>query len=380
MVREVTFDFQSVHRDLIRGDLIQEGGPGAIPRRPGIFRIFDVNGNLILLEKTHNLADRLGRFYRSSPRPGIPDLREITDRVEFCPTDSPFESSYLLYLERRRWFPDTYRTMRTFPRYHLLRIDARQRFPRIYSSQQVRTGARYFGPLRSRAHLEQLKNTLERTFGIRPCEYDIQGDDPYPDCLYFQMHTCSRPCNGDIDRAGYLRDVESAIEFIRRDPTETRETILARIRALAQETRFEEAEQVRRQLGGEEKAGTGPPNPIFEVGHFDFVVVMRSRSARYRKIALIRSGAILRLEEHAADTVGETLAASLLKMETAPRQGAGSDYDEFCLAVSFLLRPLRSVRFFPIDDPGETASAVAGEVRTSGEGPRSGAAQGELQF
>src|SRR5437773_1399899 len=65
----------------------------------------------------------------------------------------------------------------------------------------------YFDPVISRGQFGRLKTTLKRTFKLQPCLYNIRGNDPHPDCLYFQMHTCSRPCNNDIDRRGYLEDV-----------------------------------------------------------------------------------------------------------------------------------------------------------------------------
>jgi excinuclease UvrABC nuclease subunit len=126
------------------------------------------------------------------------DLREITKRIEFRPTDSAFETLYLLYTQRRVQFPKTYRKMRTFRNFTLMKINRKQRFPRIYATRQVKAGVDYFGPFISRGQFTRLKTTLERTFKLRPCLYNIRGNDPHPDCLYFQMHTCSRPCNNDM--------------------------------------------------------------------------------------------------------------------------------------------------------------------------------------
>ena len=104
--------------------------------------------------------------------------------------------------------------MRTFRFFTLMKINRKQRFPRIYASRQIKAGVDYFGPFVTRGQFTRLKTTLERTFKLRPCLYNIRGNDPHPDCLYFQMHTCSRPCNNDIDRRGYLSDVEEAMDFI----------------------------------------------------------------------------------------------------------------------------------------------------------------------
>src|SRR5881394_3225840 len=163
----------------------------ALPKHSGVYKIFDIRGKLIVLDRTSNLFDRFERYYgERSERVRDLDLREITGRIEYIRTDSTFETQYILYKERK------------------------QHFPRIYASRQVKAGVDYFGPFISRGQFTRLKTTLERTFKLRPCLYNIRGNDPHPDCLYFQMHTCSRPCNNDIDRGGYLEDVKDAIAFI----------------------------------------------------------------------------------------------------------------------------------------------------------------------
>ena len=364
MSREVTFDFESVRAELLRENHFRE-----LPRRSCVFRIFDRNDNLILLEKTYNLPSRLEQFYSETPQPGAIDLREISDRIEFCATDSPFESLYLLYLERRRWFPTSYRRMKTFPAYHLIEIDPRHRFPRIDTTRKLRTGARYFGPFRTRSAAEQAKTTAERAFRIRPCEFDIRGDDPYPDCLYFQMQTCSRPCNGDIDRDAYGNDVAAAIALIKGRDEAALAPLLKRIQTLAEETRFEEAEQLRLLIERTRKGQVESQHHIFEISRFDFAVLMNARSARSCKVALVRSGQILRIEEHSIDTLAETLETSLAAAHQLGHDSGNTDfaYDEFCLNASFILRPLRSVVFFPLDAPERTTAAITSHIQTTKE-------------
>jgi excinuclease ABC subunit C len=356
-VRVVEFQFQSIEFDPTadRAQLF-----ASLPRRSGVFRVFDLHDNLILLEKTHDLARRIDRSYNSEQRDGRTlDLRQITGRIEFCRTDSPLETLYLLYLQRRRWFPDTYHRMRTFPLFRLMKINLRQRFPRIYASRQIKDGVDYFGPFLSRAQLENLKTTLERTFKLRPCLYNIRGNDPYPDCLYFQMNTCSRPCNGDIGRAAYLDDVKDAIAFVQGRDDDITGPILERIRMLSEATRFEDAEHARRRLERIHRARKQHPHTFFDVRRFDFVIVMESDSVKRRKIALVRAGRIVSLEEHTTDELAngfEDWLQDRLKKEV-PERGANRQYDEFCLVANYIVRPVKSVQIVRL--VGDTANTAA---------------------
>src|SRR5215510_13349600 len=221
----------------------------SLPKHSGVYKIFDIRGKLIVLDKTSNLFERFERYYgERSERVRDLDLREITGRIEYIRTDSTFETLYVLYRERKNYFPKTYRKMRTFRLFTLMKINRKQRFPRIYASRQVKAGVDYFGPFISRGQFTKLKTTLERTFKLRPCLYNIRGNDPHPDCLYFQMHTCSRPCNNDIDRRGYLDDVEEAMDFIQGRDQALEERLTKEMNALASDMNFESAEIIRRRL------------------------------------------------------------------------------------------------------------------------------------
>jgi len=246
------FEFTTVH--YVKDTFLTTDLP-SLPKGSAIYKIFDTRGQLIVLDKTSNLFQRLERYFgEHSERVKDLDLREITSRIEFRRTWSPFETTYLLYVQRREHFPKTYRRMRTFRLFKLMKINRKQRFPRVYASKQIKAGVDYFGPFVTRSQFSRLKTSLERTFKLRPCLYNIRGGDPHADCLYFQMHTCSRPCNDDINRERYLADVDAAIAFIQGNDEELAGKIVSRIGNLAAEEKFEEADLLRRQLDKVQRA------------------------------------------------------------------------------------------------------------------------------
>src|SRR5215467_5456881 len=323
------FAFQSIEYD--KRTFIPDSLP-KFPKRSGIYKIFDTRGKLIVLDKTSNLQVRMERFFgeRSEMLRDL-DLREISSRVEFRPTDSTFETLYLLYLERRTVFPKTCRKMRTFRNFTLMKINRKQRFPRIYASKQVKAGVDYFGPFISRGQFTKQKTTLERTFKLRPCLYNIRGNDPHPDCLYFQMHTCSRPCNNDIDRRHYLQDVQDAIAFTEGRDEDIERACVQKMNDLAAEMKFEEAEVIHRKLEKVHRARQEYKDTFFSVWNFNYVVVLASDSVSRCRIAFIRQGRIVAFEEYAVETLNEALTPDLHRYFEAPIEQESSEtiYDEF---------------------------------------------------
>jgi excinuclease ABC subunit C len=345
----------------------------ALPKHSGVYKIFDIRGKLIVLDKTSNLFDRFQRYYgERSERVRDLDLREITGRIEYIRTDSTLETLYVLYRERKQHFPKTYRKMRTFRLFTLMKINRRQRFPRIYASRQVKNGVEYFGPFISRGQFTKLKTTLERTFKLRPCLYNIRGNDPHPDCLYFQMHTCSRPCNDDIDRRNYLEDVQEAIAFIEGRDAEVESGLVDKMNSLAAETQFEAAEVVRRRLEKLHRARHEYKDTFFSVWKFDYIAVLASDSVSRCKIAFVRGGRIVGFEHYEVPSMKEVLEADLDRYFKGPVDKSAADavYDEFCLVSNFIVDPLQSVHLIPVQDLGTLSSQVAQKLQRKRKEPQ----------
>ena len=330
---------------------LTEALPG-LPKGSAVYKIFDTRGQLIVLDKTSNLFQRLERYFgERSERVKDLDLREITSRIEFQRTWSPFETAYVLYLQRREHFPKTYRRMRTFRLFTLMKVNRKQRFPRIYASKQIKSGVEYFGPFVTRGQFARLKTALERTFKLRPCLYNIRGNDPHPDCLYFQMHTCSRPCNNDIHRRGYLADVDAAIAFIQGRDEDIEIPLLARISALAEEEKFEDAELVRRQLEKVQRARKEVKDRLPSIWTFDYLVLLPSDSTARTRVVFVRGGSVVGFEDFETASLVDSVPAEVERRYSGPAEAVNHNwqYDEFCMVANYLVRPLKSVELVRLE-------------------------------
>jgi excinuclease UvrABC nuclease subunit len=324
----------------------------SLPKGSAVYKVFDTRGQLILLDKTSNLHDRLERYFgERSERVKDLDLREITSRIEYYRTWSPFETTYVLYVQRREHFPKTYRKMRTFRLYTLMKLNRKQRFPRIYASKQIKAGVDYFGPFVTRGQFARLKTALERTFKLRPCLYNIRGGDPHSDCLYFQMHTCSRPCNDDISREGYLADIEAAIHFVQGHDEQLETVLMNTIGTLAADEKFEEAELARRQMEKIQRARKDYKDKFPSVWGFDYLVLLPSDSTARTKVAFARAGSIVKFRDYETATLAETLPGEVEQAFSGslPALNREWQYDEFCLVANYVVRPLKSVELVKAD-------------------------------
>jgi excinuclease ABC subunit C len=242
--------------------------------------------------------------------------------------------------------------MKTFPLVHLLEIDPTLKFPKIDTVRRVHRDRWTFGPFRSKSELERLKVDMERAFRLRPCDYDIQGNDPYPDCIYFQMNTCSKPCNGDIGRVEYMADVKGAARFIEGREHVDLEMLDRRIRELSDDLRFEEASELKKRMVRIDEARRTNRQFPYRVDQFHAIVVMDSGSTRTRRVAHVRNGAVVGFEDHDTDDIDRTLPdrISALAAGSSPPLPDDRVYEDFCLVARFMTRAVASVHVVPYTD------------------------------
>ena len=181
--------------------------------------------------------------------------------------------------------------------------------------------------------------------------FNIRGNDPRPDCLYFQMHTCSRPCNSDIDRREYLADVDAAIAFIQGREGLVEEELLGRIGSLAAEEKFEEAETLRRQLEKVQRARKEVKEKFPSVWTFDYLVLLPTDSTARTKVVFVHGGSIIGFEEYESETLAESVPGEVVERFGGAPSATNQDwqYDEFCLVANYLAHPLKSVELIRLE-------------------------------
>jgi excinuclease UvrABC nuclease subunit len=162
-----------------------------------------------------------------------------------------------------------------------------------------------------------------------------------------------------------MEDVRQAIAFIEGNDQETERHLMQQINNLAADTRFEEAELLRRKLDKVRRARHEQKETFYSVCKFNYLVLMASGSVSRCKIAFVREGNITGFEEYAVESLNETLNAAIERyFSGAPkRESTETQYDEFCLVSNFVVHPLQSVDLFPVQDFSELPAKVMERIQ-----------------
>ena len=221
----------------------------ALPRRPGVYRMFGASHELLYVGKARSLRDRVGSYFSAGNlSPKVQALVGLIEDIEVTVTNSETEAlllEYNLIKEHRPRFNVVLRDDKSYP---YILLGTGHEYPRLTVYRGPRSaGARYFGPFPSAAAVYETLNQLQKLFRIRSCRDSFFAHRTRP-CLQHQIGRCSAPCVGLIGREAYAQDVEAAVKVLEGRSDEVNLLLRERMQQAAGRLEYERAAEIRDQL------------------------------------------------------------------------------------------------------------------------------------
>ncbi len=221
----------------------------SLPRRPGVYRMFGADQELLYVGKARSLKDRVGSYFvAGNVQPKVQALvRQIT-AIEVTVTNSETEALLLEYNLIKAHKPRFNIVLRDDKSYPYIHLDTKHEFPRLVFYRGSRSApGRYFGPFPNAGALRDTLNQLQKLFRVRNCRDSFFANRSRP-CLQHQIGRCSAPCVGLISREDYAEDIAAAVKVLDGRSDEVNAELQARMEEAGSRLQFERAAQVRDQL------------------------------------------------------------------------------------------------------------------------------------
>jgi hypothetical protein len=210
-----------VNQVALTGDL--EAALRALPTTPGVGQLLGAGGKSLMLGRAANLrrwaAKSLGggKPARKTGRPAL-DLRGIAMAVAFEPTTSEFHQ--LLVFERHMAGLVPLAKRRDLKPAAWLHLDTDERFPRLRLGSLDGEPRGLFGPFRDKRDAERGRDALNKSLGLRPCDFVFEPDPALPlglGCLFAQVRSCRAPCLARVAEADYRALARNAAALLAGD-------------------------------------------------------------------------------------------------------------------------------------------------------------------
>jgi excinuclease ABC subunit C len=219
------------------------------PSSPGVYRMFDANGDVLYVGKAKSIKKRFSSYTRPTGHDTrIERVIAATASVEFVTTATETEALLLeanLIKRLRPRFNVLLRDDKSFP-YILITSD--HWAPQILKHRGARSRpGSYFGPFASVWAVNRTITALQRAFLLRSCSDGFFESRSRP-CLLYQIKRCSAPCTNEIDFADYAALVREANAFLSGKSQAVRGALAAEMEQASAALDFERAAVYRDRL------------------------------------------------------------------------------------------------------------------------------------
>jgi excinuclease ABC subunit C len=196
------------------------------PRLPGVYGMFDANGELIYVGKAKRLRTRLLSYFLSRK------WHDKAKRILSCTRTIAWEilpSEFAALLRELELIHDCQ------PRFNLRNNPGRRRYvylclgrrpaPYVFLTRSpASTALDWYGPIPNQPQLREAMRRINDGFRLRDCPQAQQmifadQQELFPEplaaaCLRFEIGTCLGPCAALCSRSTYRRQVQSARAFL----------------------------------------------------------------------------------------------------------------------------------------------------------------------
>ena len=224
----------------------------SLPEKPGCYQYFDENGTIIYVGKAKNLKRRVYSYFSKEHDNRktailVSKIRDIKYTVVNTEEDALLLENNLI----KEWNP----------RYNILLKDGKtypsivvtnEFLPRIFQTRKInKKFGTYFGPYSHVPTMYALLDLIKNLYPLRRCHEIITPESlekkKHKECLEYHIKNCKAPCTGRQSVEEYLQNVAEAKEILKGNTAELQRKMMAKMKELAAELKFEEAEIIKKK-------------------------------------------------------------------------------------------------------------------------------------
>lgn len=224
----------------------------ALPERPGSYQYYDAEGTIIYVGKAKNLKNRVSSYFHSEvdrfkTKVLVSKIWDISYTVVNTEEDALLLENALI--------------KKYNPRYNVLLKDGKtypsicitkEYLPRIFSTRTInKKGGTYYGPYSHVGSMHAVLELIKKLYHPRTCRFPISKEGieqkKYQVCLEYHIKNCGGPCVGKQTLEDYQKNIKQAREILKGNTRQVLRDMKEEMMQLAEELRFEEAEEIKRR-------------------------------------------------------------------------------------------------------------------------------------
>ncbi len=265
----------------------------SLTSRPGVYQMYDSQGELLYVGKARNLKNRVGSYFRAR---GLTSktmalVARISD-IQVTVTSTEVDALLLEHNLIKNHRPPYNILLRDDKSYPYIFLSSEDKYPRLALHRGVkRRKGTYFGPYPSAGAVRESLHFLQKVFKVRQCEDSYFRNRSRP-CLQHQIDRCSAPCVELVSEEDYARQVENTEMFLRGKSQELLVRLADDMEAAAADLAYEQAAIYRDQISQLQhvQASQGIEGAV---GDLDILAAATSHGRACVQVLFIRGARVL---------------------------------------------------------------------------------------
>ena len=223
-----------------------------LPEKPGSYQYYDAEGTIIYVGKAKNLKARVSSYFhtevdRFKTKVLVSKIHDISYTVVNTEEDALLLENSLI--------------KKYNPRYNVLLKDGKtypsicvtnEPFPRIFKTRTInKKWGTYYGPYSHISSMYAVLDLINKLYHPRTCRQPMTREGveakKYQVCLEYHIKNCGGPCVGKQQYEDYQKNIAQAREILKGNTREILRNMREEMNQLAEELRFEEAEEIKRR-------------------------------------------------------------------------------------------------------------------------------------
>ena len=224
----------------------------SLPQKPGSYQYYDADGTIIYVGKAKNLKARVSSYFhtevdRFKTKVLVSKIWDISYTVVKTEEDALLLENALI--------------KKYNPRYNVLLKDGKtypsicitkEYLPRIFPTRTInKKSGTYYGPYSHVGAMHGVLDLIKKLYHPRTCRQPLLKDGveegKYQVCLEYHIKNCAGPCVGKQSWEDYQRNIAQAREILKGNTRQVLREMKDEMMRLAEDLRFEEAEEIKRR-------------------------------------------------------------------------------------------------------------------------------------
>ena len=223
-----------------------------LPEKPGSYQFYDDGHTIIYVGKAKSLKARVSSYFhtevdRFKTKVLVSKIHDISYTVVNTEEDALLLENSLI--------------KKYNPRYNVLLKDGKtypsicvtnEPFPRIFKTRTInKKWGTYYGPYSHAASMNAILELINKLYKPRTCRQPMTKEGvkagKYQMCVEYHIKNCQGPCVARQTYEDYQKNIAQAREILKGNTRQILREMRAEMEQLAEDLRFEEAEEVKRK-------------------------------------------------------------------------------------------------------------------------------------